>query len=383
MLATVFVAMHKPRLLFIAVCVVILGGCLKRNEFAEPPPPSVSVQTVEPRAVTVYDTMPGQTAAVSQVDLVARVQGFLESKSFDAGSQVKKDEVLFKIDPSEYQANFDAAQGELSSALASRDLAETTFKRNKELFATQAISELEMLQSEADLDLSKGKVEQARASLQRAKLNLGYTEIKSPIDGQVSREFVTPGNLVGPGSSGTLARVVSLDPIYFYFNLDERSFLKYSKIDREFKQKKSNARLQVTLELANGEIYPEVGQVDYADNVVDPQTGTIEIRAIFPNPERVLYPGLFGNVRFADEREDAIVVSEEVIQKDLKGDYVLTVNDENIVETHYVQKGARVGDGIIIKEGLEPGARLIVNGIQRARPGAPVEIMDQAVPAAE
>lgn len=362
---------------------VLLAGCLKRNEFAEPPPPAVTVQTVAPHTVTVYDMMPGQTAAVEEVELVARVQGFLQSKEFEAGSQVKKDQVLFIIDPAEYQANLEAAQGKLSSANASRDLADTTFKRNKELFATQAISELEMLQSEADLDLAKGNVEQAKASVQRAELDMGYTKIKSPIDGQVSREFVTTGNLVGPGVSNSLARVVSLDPIYFYFNLDERSFLKYQDIDREYKREKGGKQLEVGLELANGEIFNQRGRIDYADNQVDPQTGTIEVRAVFPNPDKRLYPGLFGNVRFANEVEDAIVVSEEVIQKDLKGDYVLVVGDQNIVAVAYVKKGPRVENGIIIESGLEAGAKLIVNGIQRARPGAPVKIEEQPVPAPE
>lgn len=379
-MATVSVAMPMRQFIGIALASVFLTGCPKRNEFAEPPPPAVSVESVEPQSVTVYDSMPGQTAAVNRVEVVARVQGFLESKEFDAGAQVSKGQVLFKIDPSEYQANYEAAKGKLSSANAGRDLAETTFKRNKELFATQAISELEMLQSEADLDLSKGNVEQAKASLERAQLDLGYTEIKSPIDGQVSREFISEGNLVGPGISNSLARVVSLDPIYFYFNLDERSFLKYQAIDREYKAKRNNSQLEVTLQLADGEIYPHSGRVDYADNQVDKQTGTVEIRAVFPNPDRLLYPGLFGNVRFANKVEDAVVVPEQILQKDLAGDFVLVVNDQNIVELKRVKKGARVASGIIIEEGLEPGAKLIVNGIQRARPGAPVRIQEQAPP---
>lgn len=362
---------------------LVLAGCPKRNEFAEPPPPSVSVKEVEPQAVTVYDSMPGQTAAVDVVDIVARVQGFLESQDFEDGAVVEKDQVLFTIDPAEYQANLEAAQGKLSSAVASRDLADTTYKRNKELFATQAISELEMLQSEADLDLAKGGVEQAKADVARAELDVGYTKIKSPIAGQMSREFVSPGNLVGPGVSQQLARVVSLDPIYFYFNVDERTFLQYQKIDRSIKAKNKDARIKVSLELADGSIFKHEGEVDYADNQVDTQTGTIEIRAVFPNPDRMLYPGLFGNVRFANKRESAIVVPETVIQKDLAGDFVLVVGENNMVEIRYVKKGPRVEQGIILEEGLEAGEKLIVNGIQRARPGAPVKIEEQAVPQPE
>ncbi|MBK1859302.1 efflux RND transporter periplasmic adaptor subunit [Cerasicoccus arenae] len=368
---------------FLTLGALLLAGCPKRNEFAEPPPPSVTVATVAAQAVTVFESMPGQTAAVQEVEIVARVQGFLLSKDFEAGEQVKKDELLFTIDPAEYQANLESAKGKLSSASAQRDLADTTFKRNKELFATQAISELEMLQSEADLDLAKGEMEQAKASVQRAELDISYTKIKSPIDGQVSREFITPGNLVGPGVSDSLARVVSLDPMYFYFNLDERTFLKYQQLDRALKSKQKDARLKVSLQLADATIYNGEGEIDYADNQIDPQTGTIEIRAIFPNPNRLLYPGLFGNVRFANVVKDAIVVPETVIQKDLAGDFVLVVNGENIVETRYVKKGARVAEGVILNEGLEAGAQLIVNGIQRARPGAPVKIDSQPVPPAE
>ncbi|WP_309396265.1 efflux RND transporter periplasmic adaptor subunit [Cerasicoccus maritimus] len=367
----------------LALGALLLVGCPKRNEFAEPPPPSVSVSIVEPQTVTVYDSMPGQTAAANTVDIVARVQGFLETQAFDDGAYVKKDQLLFTIDPAEYQANLNAAKGKMSSAQASVDLAETTYKRNKELFATQAISELEMLQSEADLDLVKGQFEQAKAELARAKLDLSYTEIVTPIDGKVSREFVSPGNLVGPGVSNALARVVSVDPMYFYFNVDERTLLDYQKIDRRMKQQDSTARMRVSLELADGSIYSQQGEVDYVDNQVDTMTGTIEIRAVFPNPDLQLYPGLFGNIRFADKREDSIVVPETVIQKDLAGDFVLVVNDQSIVEIRYVKKGARVEQGIILLEGLEAGEKLIINGIQRARPGAPVKIDDQATPKPE
>ncbi|WP_309385547.1 efflux RND transporter periplasmic adaptor subunit [Cerasicoccus frondis] len=375
--------MRYCELVIIGLGAIALTGCPKRNEFAEPPPPTVSVQVVQPQTVTVYDSMPGQTAAAAIVDVVARVKGFLQSQDFEDGAQVAKDQLLFTIDPAEYQANFDAAQGKFSSAVASRDLADTTYKRNKELFATQAISELEMLQSEADLDLAKGGVEQAKAEVERAKLDLGYTKIKSPIDGQVSREFVSPGNLVGPGVSDALARVVSLDPMYFYFNVDERSFLKYQKLDRSLKAKDKDARIKVSLELADGGIYAHEGEVDYADNQVDSLTGTIEIRAVFPNPDRLLYPGLFGNLKFGNVRKDAIVVPEIVIQKDLAGDFVLVVGADNLVETRYVKKGARVEEGIILTEGLEADEKLIVNGIQRARPGMPVKIEDQATPKPE
>jgi len=358
---------------------VLLAGCPKRNEFVEPPPPTVTVEAVEPMTVTVYDTMPGQTSAVDTVEIEARVTGFLESKEFVAGGDVEKDQLLFTIDPSEYQANLQAAEGALSSAVAKRELAKTTYERNRDLFANQAISELELLQSEADLDLAKGGVEEAKAALERAKLDLSYTQIKSPIAGRVSRELVTVGNLVGPGNHAKLTTVVSLDPIYFYFEVDERAFLKYQRLDRELKARDANARIPVSLQLADGSIYAEEGEVDYADNRVDRDTGTIEIRAVFPNPDATLYPGLFGNVRFEREIENAIVVPEQIIQKDLAGDFVLAVDGEGMVEAQYVTKGPRVKEGIVIEEGLEAGARIVVNGIQKARPGAKVnaETKDQ------
>ncbi|MEO0796449.1 MAG: efflux RND transporter periplasmic adaptor subunit [Verrucomicrobiota bacterium] len=368
------------------VACLFLTGCPKRNEFAEPPPPTVTVAEVQPQSVTVYDSLPGQTAAVSEVEVVARVQGFLLTQDFRAGSDVEEGQLLFTIDPAEYEANLKAAQGQLSSAIAQRDLADTTYQRNRELFATQAISELELLKSEADLDLAKGGVEQAQATLEQAKLDLGYTKVQSPIDGQISREFIDVGNLVGPGSNSSLARVVSFDPMYFYFDADERTFLKYLQRDRELRSERKSAQLSVSLQLADGSIYPEAGRIDYVDNQINRETGTIEVRAVFPNPTRLLYPGLFGNVRFADDIEEAIVVPEAVLQKDLAGSFVLVVNADNMVESRYVTKGARVDQGIILEKGLEPGSRLIVNGIQRARPGAKVKVETQAQaeqPAAE
>ncbi|MGE9295758.1 MAG: efflux RND transporter periplasmic adaptor subunit [Puniceicoccales bacterium] len=360
-----------------ALAALFLAGCPEKNEFVEPPPPTVTVAVVEPSTVTAYDTQPGQLAAMESVDIVARVTGFLESKDFESGVVVDAGKLLFTIDSAEFTANVQAADARLASATAKRELAKTTYERNRELFATQAISELELLQSEADYDLTKGGVEEAEASLERAKLDLSYTQIKSPIEGRVARELVTVGNLVGPGENAKLTSVVSLDPIYFYFNADERMFLKYQKLDRELKEARSDAKIPVTLELANGEIYSEEGEVDYASNHIDVDTGTIEIRAIFPNPDKILFPGMFGNVRFAQVLKDVVVVPEQVIQKDLAGDFVLVVDDSDVVEAKYVKKGPRVEEGIVLNEGLEPGARLIVNGIQKARPGAKVNAETQ------
>ena len=357
-----------------AVAAIVLGlsGCARENQFVAPPPPPVVVAEPYQGEVTVYTPVAGQTRARDTVEIRARVKGYLETVDYRPGSIVEKGKLLFTIEPQTYEAALQSAQGQLASASASRDLAETTYQRNEQLFTSDAISELDLLRSKAELDLAEASVSQGEAAVETAKLDLGYTKIYAPLKGRISRELVTVGNLVGSGGSTLLATLVQMDPMDVYINIDERTLLKLLKVYGQPGTSGTSGKVKVQLELTDGSIYPQQGIIDYIGNTVDPMTGTIEVRASFPNPDMTLIPGLFAKVRFADVMPDAIVVPESCIMKDLAGDYVLVTNDENVVETRYIQKGPLVERGRVVTKGLEPNSRVIVQGIQRARPGSKV-----------
>ncbi|WOO43449.1 efflux RND transporter periplasmic adaptor subunit [Rubellicoccus peritrichatus] len=358
------------------VVAALIAGCAKRNVFQEPPPPPVTVAFPFEGNVTVFNIMTGQTDAVDMVDVRARVKGFLQTMDFDPGSIVEEGDLLFTIEPDEYEAALESAKGALSSAVAQARLAETTYQRNQQLYSNEAISELDLLATKADLDLAKGNVEQAQAAVRTAELNLGYTKIDAPITGRISRELIGVGNLVGSDGNTTLTTIVKMEPMYVYFTVDERMMLNFSKSGVRPRDTPEDSP-QVSLVLADGAVYPQEGYVDFADNRINPQTGTLEARAVFPNPDYVLLPGLFANVRFAEIKEKAIVVPDAVVQRDLAGDYVLVVGGDDVVERRGVKKGPLVEEGRIINEGLKASDRIVVAGLQRARPGAKVTPQEQ------
>ncbi len=370
--------MKCPLLLWVpagAASLLLLAGCGRENQFVAPPPPPVVVEPPYQGEVTVYTPVAGQTRARDTVEIRARVKGYLESVDFKPGSLVEQGKLLFTIEPQTYEAALQSAEGQLASATASRDLADTTYQRNEQLFTSDAISELDLLRSKAELDLSEAGVSQAEAAVESASLDLGYTEIYAPLAGRISRNLVTEGNLVGSGEPTLLATIVQMDPMDVYINIDERTLLDLLKQygqpgDRQGARR--GGRMTVQLELTDGTLYAQKGRVDYIANTVDPMTGTIEVRVSFPNEEGTLIPGLFGKVLFAETTPDAIVVPEACIQQDLAGSYVLVVNDENVVETRYIEKGPLVEEGRVVTKGLEPNEQVIVNGIQRARPGGKV-----------
>ncbi|MDP0496988.1 MAG: efflux RND transporter periplasmic adaptor subunit [Verrucomicrobiota bacterium JB024] len=359
----------------------LLAGCGQENQFVAPPPPPVEVAPPFQGEVTVYTPMAGQTYARDTLEVRARVKGYLNSVDFTPGSLVQEGELLFTIEPQLYEAALQSAQGQLASADASRDLADTTYQRNEQLFTSDAISELDLLRSKAELDLSEASVSQAQAAVESATLDLSYTKIYAPLSGRISRELVTVGNLVGSGEPTLLATIVQMDPMDVYINVDERSLLsllqQYGQpgVIRDGKPKRSIA---VQLELTDGSLYPQKGVIDYIGNTVDPRTGTIEVRASFPNPQGTLIPGLFAKILFAEAYPDALVVPEGCIQRDLAGPYVLVIDSENVVEMRYIEKGPLVEQGRVVTKGLEPDDRVIVNGIQRARPGAKVSPQNPA-----
>jgi len=360
-------------LLLGCISALLLSACGPQNEFQAPPPPEVKVEVAEAQDVTAYLTFSGRTAARDFVEIRARVQGYLQSAQFNAGQLVKEGQTLFQIDPKAFQAAVDAAKGEVASAQASLELAETTLTRQEELFQKKAISELDLLNAKAERDKAAAQLEMAKAHLENTQIDLSYTDVKTPIEGRASRYEVSPGNLVGKSESTLLTTVVKLQPIEVYFEVDERqvvSFLSNAGSNENLAGSGESAEL----EFANGLKHDEIGKIDFVDNRVDPNTGTIQIRAIFPNKEGVVLPGLFVRIRFPDEMEDAITVPQTALQRDLGGSFLLIADAENDVEVRYVQTGSLIGDRIVVTDNLEAGEKVIVTNLQRARPGSKVAI---------
>lgn len=364
----------KQSMLQVAFASLLLAsGCSKKNEFQPPPPPEVGVQNPVLKTVTVYDSFPGRIAAHDDVEIRARVKGYLESIEFIDGQRVKKGDLLFTIEPEQYAAAVKAAEADLAQAEAALKLADATLQRTARAFKAEAVSEVDMLTAEANKQSAEGAVTGAKAQLDNAKLNLSYTKIRAPMDGRIGRSSLSAGNLVGDAGSTLLTVLVAESPIDVFFNLPERALLPY--LQEGVRNTKPGKKLpSVKLELASGEQHDEEGVIDYIDPKLDPETGTLSARATFPNKMVKLLPGLYGKVLVPNEKEGAILVPDLAVLRDMSGYYVLVVNTENMVESRYIERGALVGTNRIVTEGLSPDDRIIVQGIQRARPGIPVRI---------
>ena len=369
----------------IFLCIWLLAACEQRNEYVEPPPPKVTIAKPLQQAITDYLEFTGTTHAFEEVEIRARVAGFLQSMEFTPGNLVEKGDLLFVIDPREYEAVLNAAEAELVSAEATLKRAQTEFERAQKLFKQKAGAETDVVKWRGERDVARAVVLQAKAKVEKAGLDLGYTNVTAPLAGRVSRNLVDPGNLVGESEPTLLTKVTRYAPMYVYFNLNERDLLKVMAMNRNEIEKKgldpvkdpqAKAEIALFLGLATEEGYPHEGMLDFAESSVDADTGTLQLRGVFPNPgsSPVLLPGLFTRLRMpVEKRENALLVTERAIGSDQSGRYLLTVNSENMVEKKPIRMG-RLENGLrVIEEGLQPGDRVVVNGLQRARPGAKVD----------
>lgn len=348
-------------------------GNTGKSSGARAPAPAVVVAPVISKPIAASVDFVGQTEAFQSVDLRARVTGFLLKQAFKEGSTVKKGDVLFVIDPSEYNAARDVAAAKVEHANATIEEAENQLARYKRLEQSGTFSP-------AQLDAARAKEGQARADLAastadltRAELNVGYTKVISPINGRIGGSTVDAGNLIGP-DSGVLATVIALDPIRVNFAVSERTYLNYTQ-----SKKDGNASgFTPKIRLANDQIYPHDGKLDFIDNRVDPSTGTIKVRVEFPNPDELILPGQFVNVTLVSaEPEDQLVVPQIAIQVNQTGPFVLVVDKDNKVELRPVKTGQRSGTEISVSDGLTVGEMIIVEGIQKVRPGATVKPVTQ------
>ncbi len=348
-----------------------LSGCQQSQEFVEPPPPPVTVARPLQQTVTIYREFTGTTEAIEAVGIRARVEGFLDSIHFRPADDVVQGELLFVIEQEPYQASLDRAKANLQSRIADHRLAMATEKRKEAALKSRAISKLEVLQAEAEVLTAAAAVEEARANVRNQEISLSYTEIRAPISGRIGRNLVDEGNLVGAGEHTLLTTIVRFQPMYAYFNINERDLLRYGKNRRD----RGEDWVPVfELGLANERGYPHKGRLDYIDNRVDETTGTITVRGVFPNATGRMVPGLFARIRIPDPtRQEALLVPENALSRDQRGTYVLVANSENVVEYRLLQAGAQIDGGLrIVEDGLRPEDWVIVRGIQRARPGARV-----------
>jgi len=350
-------------------CILFLAGCAKQNEFQPPPPPQVGVEPPVVEDVTLYETFPGRVQARDTVTIVARASGYLEKIHFEDGGIVKAGDPLFTIEQDAYNASLNAAKAQLAQAEASKSLAEASLSRKKKAFEMQAVSELDILSAEADLEAAAAAVQAAEAAVEAAELDLSYTVITAPMDGQISDAAVSLGNLVGPGGVTNLAVLVSVDKANVIFSMDERRLLPKMRLIAENDVVGVERLPPVQLTLADGKTYSSEGKVDFADNVVNAQTGTLEIRAVFDNPQKLLVDGMFARIGVPIPVSGAMLVPETSIQKDLVGSFVYTLDAESTVEATYIEIGALTEGRRIVTGGLDPGARVITSGIQRVRPG--------------
>jgi membrane fusion protein, multidrug efflux system len=350
-----------------AVCAAIFAAaCSVAAAQSTSPPPAVSVTPVVSRQVTETGDYIGRITAIDKVDVVARVPGFIEERNFTEGQQVKKGDLLFRIEQATYKAAVEQARATLARAKATEMNAKLQLERGKELVRNQNIPQATVDQRAADQAAAQASVLEAQAALEQAEINLGYTLIRAPIDGRIGLATFTVGNLVQP-SSGKLATIVSQDPIYVIFQISQRNVLEYR---RRLAESEKNTHVTLHIRLPNGSVYPQPGISNFLDVQVDPTTDTVAVRAQVPNPEGLLIPG--GVVGVTVERgapRTALTVPQSAVLLDQAGRYVLVVDETKKVEQRRITTGVEQGRNIVVTGGLKEGELVIIEGIQKVRPG--------------
>ena len=355
----------------IVACLALLLGCAE-----EAPPPRLIEVVVDEVVLEPYQPKSryvGRLIAQDDVAIQARVTGYLKSREFREGDLVTAADVLYTIDDSEYKAALARAKADLAAAVANQANAERNFKRGKSLLPRGAISEAEMDDLRARKLDADARIESARAQVTSAEVNLGFTTISAPISGRIGRSTASVGDLVSP-TSGNLTTLVSIDPIEALFQVSEATYIAAigRGLDRGLSVD-SLRRIEVSLELANGAQYPEIGKIDYFANRIDQSTGTLEARARIPNPDSILVPGQYVQVILRDSNLlEGLFIAQAAVQADQQGSFVLTVGPASTVVRRNVELGDRLDDRVLVKQGVEEGERVVVRGLQQVRPGMPV-----------
>jgi RND family efflux transporter MFP subunit len=372
---------RRCALLVLVVSWTATSACRQQNTFAPPPPPKVTISQPVERSVTEYMEFTGNTAAINTVQLRARVEGNLEQVLFQDGDRVVENQLLFVIEREAHEASLKQAQGRLRASQATYALAQIELSKFAQAAKTDAVSEIDLQRSRHRRDQLEAQMLTAEAEVELAQLDLGYTEVRAPFDGRIDRRLKDIGNLVGVGEETILAEINQVDPIYVYFTMSERDLLRIKAIARETSEGAATHKRPVAMRLATDDGFPHEGHIDFASISLDPATGTLLLRAVFPNPDLAILPGLFAQIRAAvGRREAALLIPQAAVGGDQLGDFVLVVGDGNVVERRAVTVGSPVDGGMrVVEKGLDGTERVIVKGLLQAIPGREVQfVLEQA-----
>ena len=371
------VAMALALACFIASC----GE--RQQQGGAPPPPTVTVAKPIKRTVFDFDEYVGRFTAINSVEVRARVSGYLDKLHFKDGQLVKQGDLLFTIDKRPFQNTLDQARANLVQAQSNVAYTEADYTRGQALVRDKTITDQTFEQRAQAFRNAKASVTANEAAVRQAELDLEFTELRAPVNGRIGDRRVSPGNLVTGGTSGNttmLATIVSIDPIYFEFTFDEASYLRYERLAKKGEDIASrNASVQVAIKLIDESDFDHEGRMDFVDNVIERATGTIRGRAVFANPSEVFTPGMFARVRVPGSPPyEGLLVPDIAVGTEQARRYVVVVDDQDTARIKYVTLGQLTSDGLrVIKEGLGPDDRVVVNGLMQARPGTKVHAEEQ------
>jgi membrane fusion protein, multidrug efflux system len=375
-----------PLFVLMAFLANLVVGCDgKPVDKAAPPPPSVTVSPPLEKTITEWDEYTGRFVAVAAVEVRARVSGFINSINFVDGQIVKQGDLLFVIDPRPYTIAVEVAKGDLERARAKLEIATLDVERATPLIRSQTLTEREFDTRRSTQRDAAGSVASSEAALKQAALNLEWTEVRAPIAGRISDRRVDAGNLITGGQTGAtdLTAIVSIDPIYFVFDASEADFLRYLRLAAAGARPSSrDVQNPVSVRLADETEFKHQGRMDFVDNVVNPKTGTMRGRAVFDNKDGLLTPGFFGRLRLFGGEHAALLIPDGAIASDQASKIVFTVADDGTVGTKRVEIGPMLDGSRIVRSGLAPSDRIVVDGLQRARPGQKVTAESVKVEAA-
>jgi RND family efflux transporter MFP subunit len=369
---------------FAALVLVLLAGCKRVVAPQAPPPASVTVSQPLQHDVIRWDQFSGYLSSPKTVTVSARVSGLIEEAPFQEGAIVHAGDLLFRIDPRPFQADLDNKKAAVAQARAMAEKTRADFARSTELLKAEVIARSDFDNTKASYGEAAASLNAADAALETARLNLEWTDVRAPITGRISRMNVTVGNLVngGSGQMTALTTIVSIDPLYSYINVPESAALRYQQLAlKENKSSVAGANVACSLQLENETNFPHQGVIDFVDNQVDVNTGTQQIRCVFPNPTTIMTPGLFAVTRIpASDHYQALLIPDAAVNTDQDERYLLIVGANNVVQQRPVKLGALFGTLRSITDSLKPGERVIVNGMQSAQSGAKVIPHEVAVP---
>ncbi|EEA6884743.1 multidrug efflux RND transporter periplasmic adaptor subunit AcrA [Salmonella enterica subsp. enterica serovar Hartford] len=377
--------MNKNRGLTPLAVVLMLSGSLaltgcddKQDQQGGQQMPEVGVVTLQTEPLQITTELPGRTVAYRIAEVRPQVSGIILKRNFVEGSDIEAGVSLYQIDPATYQATYDSAKGDLAKAQAAANIAELTVKRYQKLLGTQYISKQEYDQALADAQQATAAVVAAKAAVETARINLAYTKVTSPISGRIGKSSVTEGALVQNGQASALATVQQLDPIYVDVTQSSNDFLRLKQELANGSLKQENGKAKVDLVTSDGIKFPQSGTLEFSDVTVDQTTGSITLRAIFPNPDHTLLPGMFVRARLQEgTKPTALLVPQQGVTRTPRGDAtVLVVGADNKVETRQIVASQAIGDKWLVTDGLKAGDRVVVSGLQKVRPGAQVKVQE-------